>query len=149
MSVLKIKRVRENAKLPFRATEGSAGMDLYACIEESVVIAPNGTQKIPTGLSIELEDRNQVALIFARSSMGIKHSVTPANAVGVVDSDYRGEVCVFLHNYSDVEYTVQPQDRVAQMVIMPVLLPEIEEVTELSDTERGEGGFGSTGKQPA
>ena len=107
---------------------------------------PNGTQKIPTGLSIELEDRNQVALIFARSSMGIKHSVTPANAVGVVDSDYRGEVCVFLHNYSDVEYTVQPQDRVAQMVIMPVLLPEIEEVTELSDTERGEGGFGSTGK---
>ena len=141
MSVLKIKRVRENAKLPFRATEGSAGMDLYACIEE-----PNGTQKIPTGLSIELEDRNQVALIFARSSMGIKHSVTPANAVGVVDSDYRGEVCVFLHNYSDVEYTVQPQDRVAQMVIMPVLLPEIEEVTELSDTERGEGGFGSTGK---
>ena len=81
MSVLKIKRVRENAKLPFRATEGSAGMDLYACIEEPVVIAPNGTQKIPTGLSIELEDRNQVALIFARSSMGIKHSVTPANAV--------------------------------------------------------------------
>lgn len=146
MSVLKIKRVRENAKLPFRATEGSAGMDLYACIEEPVVIAPNGTQKIPTGLSIELEDRNQVALIFARSSMGIKHSVTPANAVGVVDSDYRGEVCVFLHNYSDVEYTVQPQDRVAQMLIMPVLLPEIEEVTELSDTERGEGGFGSTGK---
>ena len=146
MSVLKIKRVRENAKLPFRATEGSAGMDLYACIEESVVIAPNGTQKIPTGLSIELEDRNQVALIFARSSMGIKHSVTPANAVGVVDSDYRGEVCVFLHNYSDVEYTVQPQDRVAQMVIMPVLLPEIEEVTELSDPERGEGGFGSTGE---
>ena len=137
MSVLKIKRVRENAKLPFRATEGSAGMDLYACIEEPVV---------PTGLSIELEDRNQVALIFARSSMGIKYSVTPANAVGVVDSDYRGEVCVFLHNYSDVEYTVQPQDRVAQMVIMPVLLPEIEEVTELSDTERGEGGFGSTGK---
>ena len=110
------------------------------------MIAPNGTQKIPTGLSIELEDRNQVELIFARSSMGIKHSVTPANAVGVVDSDYRGEVCVFLHNYSDVEYTVQPQDRVAQMVIMPVLLPEIEEVTELSDTERGEGGFGSTGK---
>lgn len=146
MSVLKVKRVREGAKLPVRATEGSAGYDLYACIGEPLVIQPGQVQKVPTGIAIELADENCVALVFARSSMGVKYGVIPANAVGVIDSDYRGEVCVFLRNHSDAPYTVQPQDRVAQLVVMPVLLPEIEEASELSDTARGQGGFGSTGK---
>lgn len=146
MSVLKVKRVREGAKLPARATEGSAGYDLYACIGEPLVIQPGQVQKVPTGVAIELADENCVALVFARSSMGVKYGVIPANAVGVIDSDYRGEVCVFLRNHSDAPYTVQPQDRVAQLVVMPVLLPEIEEASELSDTARGQGGFGSTGK---
>lgn len=146
MSVLKIKRVRENAQLPQRATDGSAGFDLRACIEEPLVIQPGEMGKLPTGLAIELADNNQVALIVARSSMGVKHGVIPANAVGVIDSDYRGEVCVFLQNHGQQAYTIEPQDRVAQMLIVPVLLPQIEEVSELSDTVRGEGGFGSTGK---
>ncbi len=146
MSVLKVKRVREGAKLPARATKGSAGYDLYACIGEPLVIQPGQVQKVPTGVAIELADENCVALVFARSSMGVKYGVIPANAVGVIDSDYRGEVCVFLRNHSDAPYTVQPQDRVAQLVVMPVLLPEIEEASELSDTVRGQGGFGSTGK---
>lgn len=146
MSVLKVKRVREGAKLPARATKGSAGYDLYACIGEPLVIQPGQVQKVPTGVAIELADEKCVALVFARSSMGVKYGVIPANAVGVIDSDYRGEVCVFLRNHSDAPYTVQPQDRVAQLVVMPVLLPEIEEASELSDTARGQGGFGSTGK---
>ena len=107
-------------KLPKRATKGSAGYDLYACIGEPLVIQPGQVQKVPTGVAIELADENCVALVFARSSMGIKYGVIPANAVGVIDSDYRGEVCVFLRNHSDAPYTVQPQDRVAQLVVMPV-----------------------------
>ena len=109
-------------------------------------IEPGQVRKIPSGLAIELADEHHVALIFARSSMGVKHGVCPANAVGVIDSDYRGEVCIFLRNYSDAPYTVQPQDRVAQLLVMPVALPEVQEVEQLSDTVRGEGGFGSTGK---
>ena len=146
MSLLKVKKLRENAVIPKRETKGSAGHDLHACIDHDVVIAPGGLEKIPTGIAIELPDENQVALVFARSSMGVKYGVIPGNAVGVIDSDYRGEILVCLRNYSDVPYTVHPQDRVAQLVIMPVILPEIQEVTELSDTDRGEKGFGSTGK---
>ena len=142
MSVLKVKRLNEKARLPERATAGSAGYDLRACIEQPMVIEPGQVRKIPTGLA----DEHHVALIFARSSMGVKHGVCPANAVGVIDSDYRGEVCIFLRNYSDAPYTVQPQDRVAQLLVMPVALPEVQEVEQLSDTVRGEGGFGSTGK---
>ena len=144
--VLKLMRVREGAIIPKQATAGSAGYDLRACIEQPVVIEPGQVRKIPTGLAIELADEHHVALIFARSSMGVKHGVCPANAVGVIDSDYRGEVCIFLRNYSDTPYTVQPQDRVAQLLVMPVALPEVQEVEQLSDTVRGEGGFGSTGK---
>lgn len=146
MSILKIKRLHPQAQLPTRATQGSAGYDLYACIEQAVEILPGQTGKIPTGLAIQLESKNEAALIFARSSLGTKYGVAPANAVGVIDSDYRGEVCVCLRNYSDQPYTVQPQDRIAQLLIMPVLLPEIQEVEELKDSERGQGGFGSTGK---
>lgn len=146
MSVLKIKRLRPDAQLPSRATQGSAGYDLYACIEQPVVIEAGESVKIPTGIAIELESENYVALLFARSSMGTKYGVAPANAVGVIDSDYRGEVCVCLRNYSGTAYTVQPQDRIAQLLVLPVDLPQIEEVEELSDTCRGQGGFGSTGR---
>lgn len=146
MSVLKIKRLRPDAQLPCRATQGSAGHDLYACIEQPVVIEAGESVKIPTGIAIELESENYVALLFARSSMGTKYGVAPANAVGVIDSDYRGEVCVCLRNYSNTAYTVQLQDRIAQLLVLPVDLPQIEEVEELSDTCRGQGGFGSTGR---
>lgn len=146
MSILKIKRVREEALLPHRATDGSAGYDLYACLDKALTIEAGTVAKVPTGIAIELESSAYAAFVFARSSMGTKYGVVPANAVGVIDSDYRGEVCVFLRNHSDTAYTVQPQDRVAQLIVMPVELPELIEVEELSDTHRGQGGFGSTGK---
>ena len=145
MSILKIKKLRDNARIPFRATPGSAGMDLYACIDEAVTIAPQKIAVIPTGIAIAPESKKVVALIYARSGLAIKHGIAPANCVGVVDSDYRGEVCVGLVNQTDEEYTVMPGERIAQMVIAPVDLPEIEVVDELDDTERGAGGFGSTG----
>ena len=145
MSVLKIKKLRENAKIPFRATTGSAGMDLYACIDDPVTVAPQEIAVIPTGIAIELESADYVAYIFARSGLAIKHGVAPANCVGVIDSDYRGEVCVGLVNQTNMPYTIAPDERIAQMVISPVILPDIEVVDELGDTVRGGGGFGSTG----
>ena len=145
MSVLKIKKLNENARVPLRATEGSAGMDLYACIGEDVMIPPHEIRLIPTGIAIELESPAYVAYIYARSGLAIKHGIAPANCVGVIDSDYRGEVRVGLVNQTDECFTVKPGERIAQMVIAPVILPEIQVVDELSDTERGAGGFGSTG----
>ena len=145
MSVLKIKKLRDNARIPFRATEGSAGMDLYACIDEPVTVEPHKIVMIPTGIAIELESADQVAYIFARSGLAIKHGIAPANCVGVIDSDYRGEVCVGLVNQTEVGYIVASGERIAQLVISPVILPEIEVVDELSDTDRAGGGFGSTG----
>ena len=147
MSVLKIKKLREDAKIPFRATAGSAGMDLYACIDDAVTIPPHEIRLIPTGIAIELESADQVAYIFARSGLAIKHGIAPANCVGVIDSDYRGEVCVGLVNQTGQAFTVAPDERIAQMVISPVILPELEIADELKDTERGAGGFGSTGKK--
>ncbi|MBQ2943969.1 MAG: dUTP diphosphatase [Ruminococcus sp.] len=144
---LKIKKLRENATIPKRATEGSAGMDLYACIDTPVTIKPGDLALIPTGIAIELPCAEYVAYIFARSGLGIKHGICLSNGVGVVDSDYRGEVCVGLCNVSSKEYTIEPQERVAQMVISPVSLMPVEEAEELSDTNRGAGGFGSTGKR--
>ena len=147
MSVLKIKKVRENAKIPFRATDGSAGMDLYACIDEAVEIMPHEIRVIPTGIAIELESADYVAYIYARSGLAIKNGIAPANCVGVIDSDYRGEICVGLLNQTEKAFTVNPEERIAQMVISPVILPTIEVVDELSNTQRGAGGFGSTGKK--
>ena len=146
MSVLKIKKLKENARIPFRATPGSAGMDLYACIDEKVTIKPQKIAVIPTGIAIELESSDYVALIYARSGLAIKHGIAPANCVGVIDSDYRGEVCVGLLNQTDEDFCIAPEDRIAQMVIAPVELPSIEVVDDLGDTERGAGGFGSTGQ---
>lgn len=147
MEQLKIKKLRENAKIPLRATGGSAGMDLYACIDEPVTIGGGEKAVIPTGIAIALPSPELGAFIFARSGLAIKHGIGLLNSVGVIDSDYRGEVCVGLINQLKEPYTIQPQERIAQMVIMPVsLIPPIE-VEELDDTERGTGGFGSTGKE--
>lgn len=143
---LKVKKVRDNAKIPFRATSGSAGMDLYACIDEPITLAGGEKAVIPTGIAIELPNEQLAAFVFARSGLAIKHGIGLLNSVGVIDSDYRGEICVGLINQLKEEYTINPDERIAQLVIMPVSMIEPVEVRELGDTERGEGGFGSTGK---
>ena len=142
---VKVKKLCEGAVIPKIATAGSAAADLYACIDEAVVIPAGGATVIPTGLAIAVPE-GYGAFIFARSGLGIKHGIIPRNCVGVIDSDYRGEVCVGLQNLSGTDYTVLPKDRIAQMAIMPVMPAEFTECEELSDTERGAGGFGSTGK---
>ena len=147
---LKIKAVspKIGRELPWpqRATAGSAGMDLSACIEEDIIIAPRQLVRIPTGIAIALPGPEYVALVYARSGLGIKHGITLSNGVGVIDSDYRGEIMVGLTNLSDKLYTIHPGDRIAQLVVTPVVLPELERVEELDDTSRGAGGFGSTGQ---
>ena len=146
MSILKIKQLSPLSKLPQRQTPGSAGYDIHACLEEPVTILPGEVAKIPTGFAIELENSGYVALIFARSSLGTKFGVTPANNVGVIDSDYRGEANVVLRNAGKAPFTVAPGERIAQMLVVPVDLPQIQEVDQLSQTQRGGGGFGSTGR---
>ncbi len=142
---LRFKFLNENAKLPQRATEQSAGYDLSSC--EEITVRPHERAAIHTGLSCEIEGAPQcVLLIYARSSLAAKHGLTLANCVGVVDTDYRGEIIVPLINLSDECYTVTVGERIAQMVVTPILTPETELCSELSDTERGSGGFGSTGK---
>lgn len=145
MTVLKIKRLPHNENVPKYQTEGAAGMDLCAAISESIVLEPLERKLIPTGLKIELEHGYE-AQIRPRSGLSIKHGITLINCVGTVDEDYRGEVCVPLVNLSNEAYVIQPQERIAQMVIAKVEQAEIDVVTELSDTERGTSGFGSTGK---
>lgn len=142
---LNIKKVKHNAKIPTRATEGSAGYDLYSCIEKEIEIKPSQTVKIPTGIAIGLQDNNFVALIYARSGLAIKSGINLPNSVGVIDSDYRGELIVALMNNTNVAYIIKPFERIAQMLISPVLLPELVLVDELDETIRGDGGFGSTG----
>ena len=145
MKELKIKKVRENAKIPTRATEGSAGMDLYACIDEPITLNKGDTAIIPTGIAIGLDDPHYAAFIYARSGLAIKRGIGLLNSVGVIDSDYRGEICVGVIKQTEEPYTIEPFERIAQMVIEPVALPEIVEVADLDDTDRGAGGFGSTG----
>ena len=144
---LKIKKLKSDAKIPKRATNGSAGMDLYACINQSITLAPQQLTVVPTGIAIELPDNTCAAFLYARSGLGVKHGICLSNGVGVIDSDYRGEICVGLCNVSDKPYVIEPCERVAQMVSAPVLTPDIVEADELSDTSRGDGGFGSTGKK--
>ena len=143
---LKIKKLRENARIPQRATSGAAGMDLYACLDAPLTLAPGQLAIVPTGIAIELPDNGCAAFLYARSGLGVKHGICLSNGVGVIDSDYRGEVCAGLCNVSDKPYVIEPNERVAQMVIAPVLTPDIVETYELSDTRRGGGGFGSTGR---
>lgn len=145
MQPIKVKKLRENAILPTYGSSSAAGADLYACLEEAVTIAPGKTAFIPTGLSMELPE-GTAGLIYARSGLACKRGLAPANKVGVIDSDYRGEFIVALHNHSSEAQTVTPGERVAQLVITPVFTPGFAEVSSLSDTDRGAGGFGSTGK---
>ena len=143
---LYFKKLRENAFLPERATPQSAGADLCACLDAPVELAPGGTVMIPTGLAVQPSDMACALLIYPRSGLAAKHGITLANAVGVVDSDYRGELLVMLHNDGLTPRVVKNGERIAQLILLPYLPIEFEEVDELSDTERGEGGFGSTGK---
>ena len=142
---IQIKKLKENAQLPTRGSAYAAGYDLYACIDEAIAIEAGETVKIGTGLSIAVPE-GYFGAIFARSGLAAKEGLRPANCVGVADSDYRGEYIVALHNDSSVTRTVTPGERIAQLVIMPFLSVTFEEAQELDVTERGEGGFGSTGK---
>ena len=139
-----IKKLNENATIPTYGSEYAAGADLYACIDEAVSFLPGETKLIPTGLAMEIP-AGYAGLIYARSGLASKKGLAPANKVGVVDADYRGEVMVALHNHSNVEAVIEPKERIAQLVITPYLTAHFEEMEELSDTVRGAGGFGSTG----
>ncbi len=142
--LINIKKLNDNATVPKRASDHAAGYDLYS-VEAKTVIFPHSTVMIGTGLAIELPE-GYFGAIFARSGLASKQGLRPANCVGVVDSDYRGEVKVALHNDTDVKREIAAGERIAQLVVMPFLPVEFAEVKELSDTKRGEGGFGSTGK---
>lgn len=145
MERIPVKKLREGAKLPTFGSPDAAGADLYACLQNDVIISPGETAFIPTGLAMEIP-KGFAGLIYARSGLACKQGLAPANKVGVIDSDYRGEFMIALHNHGTVERTISHGERVAQLIITPVLIPCYEEVTELSDTDRGSGGFGSTGK---
>lgn len=142
---IKVKKLDPRAILPSRGSPFSAGADLRACMDGPVTVAPGETVFIHTGLTAEIPE-GYAGFVFARSGLASKSGLAPANKVGVVDSDYRGEYMVALYNHSDKPVTVSPGDRVAQLVVMPVMFTEFTEAQELSETERGEGGFGSTGK---
>ena len=147
---LKVKalspKIGREIPTPFYASAGAAAMDLHACIDEDIVIPAGWRKVIPTGLAIALPSADYVALIYARSGLGVKHGIAPANCVGVIDSDYRGELMVGLQNSSDSDFIIHPADRIAQLMITPVIQAQISMVDELDDTLRGEGGFGSTGR---
>ena len=145
MDMIRVKRLRENAIMPTYGSAEAAGADLYACLSEPVTIQPGESVFIPTGLAMELP-RGYAGLIYARSGLACKRGLAPANKVGVVDSDYRGEFLIVLHNHGSVPQTIAHGERIAQVVITPVFTPGFAEVEELSDTDRSAGGFGSTGK---
>lgn len=145
---LKIKRLRPGAHIPGRATPGSAGVDLSACCDKAgILLAPMQRALVPTGIAIELPSSAYVALVFARSGLALREGLAMANGVGVVDSDYRGEISVPVINQSDRPVLITNGERIAQMLIMPVAQPDMLEIDDLTDTERGTGGFGSTGKE--
>ena len=146
MEKLFVMRLKENAILPERKTDGSVGYDISACIDHEITIRPGETHMIGSGLVIALE-HGYAAFLYARSGLGIKQGIVPGNCVGVIDSDYRGEVIVGLKNTSSVPFTVRNSDRIAQMVIAECALPEIIPVDDLPETKRGAGGFGSTGER--
>ena len=147
---LKIKavspKIGTEIPFPYYASAGAAAMDLHACIDEPVLLKAGERCTVPTGIAIALPDAGYVALVFARSGLGIKKGICLSNGVGVIDSDYRGEIAVGLLNTSAQDYRIQPGERVAQLAVVPVVQAELELVDELDETERGAGGFGSTGK---
>lgn len=142
---IKVKKLNNFAKIPTRGSEYAAGYDLYAATTDTIHVLPRSTVKIGTGLSFELP-KGTFAAIFARSGLATKNGLRPANCVGICDSDYRGEYIVAIHNDLDTTQIIQPQERIAQMVLLPYIEMQFNEVEELSDTERGEGGFGASGK---
>lgn len=145
MKPIHVKKLRAGAILPTYGSAEAAGADLYACLENAIVIEPGETGWIPTGLALEVPF-GCAGLVYARSGMACKRGLAPANKVGVIDSDYRGEITVVLHNHGSEPQTVAPGDRIAQLIITPVLTPPYEETEELTETDRSGGGFGSTGK---
>jgi len=144
MPVIAVKKLDENAVVPTYGSEYAAGADLYALAQEDIVILPGETKLIHTGIAMEIPE-GYAGLIYARSGLASKRGLAPANKVGVVDADYRGEIMVALHNHSNVEQKVSPKERIAQLVVAPFLKASFEVCEELSDTVRGAGGFGSTG----
>ena len=145
MSHIRVKKLHENAILPTYGSAEAAGADLYACLEQEITVAPGETVWIPTGLAMEIP-KGCAGLVYARSGLACKKGLAPANKVGVIDSDYRGPVTVVLHNHGNQPQTIAHGERIAQMVITPVLTPSYELSDDLTDTGRGQGGFGSTGK---
>lgn len=145
MNGIRVKKLNPKAALPTYGSSGAAGADLYACLDEAITIAPGGNAWIPTGLAMEIP-RGCAGLIYARSGLACKRGLAPANKVGVIDSDYRGPITVVLHNHGSEPQTIENGERIAQMVITPVLTPAYEWDETLSETDRGQGGFGSTGK---
>jgi dUTP pyrophosphatase len=143
--LIQIKKLNDKAILPTRGSMQAAGYDLYACTDQDIVIAPHNTVKVGTGLSMAVPD-GYFGAVYARSGLASKQGLRPSNCVGVIDSDYRGELIVAMHNDTEVEATIKKNERIAQLVVMPFLSVEFEETEELDDTERGSGGFGSTGK---
>ena len=142
---LKVKKMRDNAILPTRGSEEAAGIDLYACIDEPIVIATDGDAIIPTGIACDFPD-GYFGAIAVRSSVGIKRRMGLMNQLGIIDHDYNGEIMLGLHNDGKIPQTIQPGERLAQMILLPYVTYDIIETDALSETERGEGGFGSTGK---
>ncbi|NMM13124.1 MAG: dUTP diphosphatase [Rhodoferax sp.] len=143
---VKIMDARMADQLPAYATPGSAGLDLRACLSEPLTLQPNAWQLVPTGIAIYLQDPNFAAIILPRSGLGHKHGIVLGNLVGLVDSDYQGQLMVSAWNRSDVAFTIAPMERIAQLVIVPVVQAQFNVVTEFPASERGEGGYGSTGK---
>ena len=142
---IQIKKLNDQAIIPTRGSRQAAGYDLYACADKSVVIPPHGTVKVGTGISMSIPE-GYFGAVYARSGLSAKQGLRPANCVGVVDSDYRGELIVALHNDTNTEKTIEKNERIAQFVVMPYLSVEFQVTDELDHTERGSGGFGSTGK---
>ena len=146
MQTVRVKKLHPNAQLPTYGSEFSAGADLYALADEPITIAPHETVLVHTGVAMEIPT-GYVGLVFARSGLATKRALAPANKVGVIDSDYRGEIMVALHNHGSEPKTVENGERIAQIVLVPYISADFNEVDELSDTVRGEGGFGSTGRK--
>ena len=144
--LVKFKKLDPHAVMPTYGTPYSAGADLYACMENAVVIEPGQTVLMHTGIAMEIPE-GYAGLNFARSGLATKRGLAPANKVGVIDSDYRGEIMVALHNHGETAQTVEPGERISQLLLVPVMQAQFEETEELSDTLRGEGGFGSTGRK--
>ncbi|UWG98542.1 dUTP diphosphatase [Dehalobacter sp. DCM] len=143
---VRIKKTQPQAQIPVYATAGAAGADIYACLQEDMIIAPGERVGVPTGIAIELPDAQVVALVFARSGLASKQGLALSNGVGVIDSDFRGEIKVLMINLGNAAVTVRHGDRIAQIAFMPVRQAAFIEAQELAETQRGEGGFGSTGK---